>query len=486
MVHSKNVIIRQLSNIKKQMKPWSKVFAQTAQEFSLTTLPVISGIIPPELKGTVYCNGPGRFSRGQEKIGHWFDGDGAILAVHCNNQKAEATYQFVKTEGYLKEEKKDSYIYANYGMKAKGLFLNNLFKSVKNSANTSVLPLENKLLALWEGGNPYALTLDKLETKGEDNLGFLKNNQPFSAHPKIDPDTGNIFNFGVSISNNAILHLYQIDHKGKLIKQQDFKLQGFPLIHDFVLAGDYLIFFISPVRINLISVVSGINSYSDALEWKPELGTEILVFNKNDLSLVSRGETEAWFQWHYTNGYVEKDGTVIIELVRFEDFSINQFLQEVPTGKTETKAKGTLWQMRIDPQNAKMLEMNQLLDRGCEFPVIAPHKVGQQWRYTFLSVHRENIDISQEIFGTIGVFDHKSNTLSTVDWEENLYPNEPIFIPKPNQLEQGWILTLIYNANNDKSEVLIFDSNYLSAEPLCRLELPSTIPPGFHGKWKST
>ncbi|MGK7938467.1 MAG: carotenoid oxygenase family protein, partial [Xenococcaceae cyanobacterium] len=35
------------------------------------------------------------------------------------------------------------------------------------------------------------------------------------------------------------------------------------------------------------------------------------------------------------------------------------------------------------------------------------------------------------------------------------------------------------------SEVRIYGSDRLEDEPLCRLGLPSVIPPGFHGTWKS-
>jgi all-trans-8'-apo-beta-carotenal 15,15'-oxygenase len=460
------------------MKTWSKAFAQTAEEFSLTTLPVISGKIPAELRGSLYRNGPARFTRGQEKIGHWFDGDGAILGVHFTGENVQGIYRYVQTKGYVKEEKAAQFLFANYGRKA-------LFKPVKNAANTSVLALDNKLLALWEGGHPYTVNLDNLETKGEDNLGFLKGNQPFSAHPKIDPQTGNIYNFGVTVSNNGILHIYQCNSQGKLLKQNTHKLSGFPLIHDFVLAGDYLIFFVSPVRINVLTVLAGMKSYSDSMTWKPELGTQILVFNKHDLSLISRGETEAWFQWHYSNGYQLKDGSVIIELVRFEDFTTNKNLQGIGHGKIETPAEGKLYQIRLKPENSQVLEINKILDQGCEFPVVSPSLVGKKWRYTFLSLYRKNADYSQEILGEIGVYDHETNSLSRVNWSENLYPTEPIFVSKPNQIEEGWVITVVYDGNLNHSEIWIFDSQNLSESPLCRLQLPSVIPPGFHGTWKS-
>jgi carotenoid cleavage dioxygenase-like enzyme len=42
----------------------------------------------------------------------------------------------------------------------------------------------------------------------------------------------------------------------------------------------------------------------------------------------------------------------------------------------------------------------------------------------------------------------------------------------------------VYDGNSDTSEVMVFDSNALDDEPVCRLGLPNVIPHSFHGKWK--
>lgn len=140
-------------------KAWSKAVAQPAKEFALTPLPVLEGKIPEGLKGSLYRNGPGRLERGGQRVGHWFDGDGAILAVHFTNKGASAVYRYVQTEGYQQETAAGAFVYPNYGMTAPGFFWNNWGKDVKNAANTSVLALPDKLLALlWEGGKPHALT----------------------------------------------------------------------------------------------------------------------------------------------------------------------------------------------------------------------------------------------------------------------------------------------------------------------------------------
>ncbi|MGB7440634.1 MAG: carotenoid oxygenase family protein [Coleofasciculaceae cyanobacterium] len=466
-------------------RTWAKAIAQPAKEFPSTTLPIISGKIPEGLRGSLYRNGPGRLERGGVPVGHWFDGDGAILAVHFTIAGATALYRYVQTSGYLAESAAGKFLYPNYGMTAPGPVWENWRKPVKNAANTSVLALSDKLLALWEGGNPYALDLQTLETKGTDNLNQLLPKEPFSAHPKCDPKTGEIFNFGVVAGLNSTLKLYKSDKTGKIIKQGSVQLDGLPLIHDFVMAGQYLVFFVPPVRVNLLKAGLGLSSFSEAMEWHPEKATQVLIFDRETLSLVSRSETEAWFQWHFANGYLDRDGSIVVDFVRYRDFQTNQYLKEVATGQTQTKAKGKLWRSHLHPQTGKLTKLQELLDKGCDFPVVPQQMVGQASPYTYLSLHRDDVDISQEVFGTIGRFEHQTDTLLMADLGENCYPSEPIYVQDLSNPLQGWVITVVYDGNTDRSEVVIFDSEGLDQEPVCRLALPSVIPFGFHGTWKS-
>ncbi|HEY9691693.1 MAG TPA: carotenoid oxygenase family protein [Oculatellaceae cyanobacterium] len=463
---------------------WANAIAQPAQEFAPTPLKVISGEIPAGLRGSLYRNGPARLERGGRKVGHWFDGDGAILGVHFSDHGATGVYRFVQTSGYQEETAAGKYLYGNYGMTAPGAIWHQWLRPVKHSANTSVLGLPDKLLALWEGDNPYALDLETLETRGLDNLGGLDQGLAYSAHPKIDPNTGEIFNFGVSVKKDVLLNLYKSDRTGKIIKKSAFKLDGFSILHDFVLAGQYLVFFVPPLRINILPLILGLSSYSDAAKWKPQLGTQVLVFDKNTLTLVSRGETDPWFQWHFGNGYVDSSGSIILDIARYEDFQTNQFLKEVATGKTTTTAKGTLWQVNLNPQTGKVTKMQEVLDRGCDFPVVSPREVGQANRYTYLSVHRQNVDISKEVLSAIARFDSKTDTLCEAQIGENCYASEPIYAIDAYNPDQGWILTVVYDGNIHKSEVWIMNSDRLNESPVCKLQLPSVIPLGFHGTWK--
>ncbi|MBF2018393.1 MAG: carotenoid oxygenase family protein [Rivularia sp. T60_A2020_040] len=462
---------------KSAKKAWAKALEKPATEFPLTPLSIIEGEIPASLNGTLYRNGPGRLQRGGISVGHWFDGDGAILAVHLTGNNPSAVYRYAQTEEFKQEANAGKLLYGNYGMTAPGAIWNQWLKPIKNAANTSVLALPDKLLALWEGGNPHALDLDNLNTFEKDDLAGLDNGLAYSAHPKVDSQTGEIFNFGISPGLNATLNIYKSDATGKIIKKAAHQLNGVPLVHDFVLAGQYLIFFIPPVRLNLLMPAIGFSCYSDALEWQPSKGTQILIIDRDTLNIISRGETESWFQWHFSNGYVDNSGAVIVDIASYQDFQTNQYLKEVATGKTHTTAKSTLTRVNLNPQTGKVNNIERLFDRHCEFPIVPQQNVGKYSRYTYLSTAKEGTDISQEILNSIACFDHQTDTLIEANFGDNLYPSEPIYA-------QGWILTVVYNGNSDSSEVWIFDADNLDKQPVCKLNLPMVIPPGFHGTWK--
>lgn len=467
-----------------QGKAWAKAIAQPPVEFGPAPLPTISGTVPTGLRGSLYRNGPARLERGTQRVGHWFDGDGAILGVHFTDAGATGVYRYVQTAEYQAEQKADKLVFGGYGMQPPGPIWERFSKSTKNAANTSVVALPDKLLALWEGGQPHALDLETLTTFGLDHLGQLEDSQSYSAHPKR-AQTGEIYNFGVGYGKNAVLHVYRSDRTGQIQQKAAIALDGLPMIHDFVLAGPYLVFFISPVRLNPLPLLTKLKSFSDSLSWQPELGTQVLVIDRFTLEVVSRGEAEPWYQWHFGNGYLDTHGSVVVDLVRYEDFQTNKYLKEVATGRTQTPAQRTLWQIHLDPQSGQISVINQVCDRPCEFPSVAPHEVGQASRYTYLAVHRPGADISQELFGALARFDYQTGTLTEANLGENCYPMEPIYAADVQNPEQGWILTVVFDGNRNGSEVWVFDADHLDTEPVCRLALPSVVPFGFHGTWRS-
>lgn len=463
---------------------WNQAIAHPAQEFARQPLPILAGTLPPEFQGSLYRNGPARLTRNGRRVGHWFDGDGAVLAVQFAHGQATATYRYVRSAGYVEEEAADQFLYNGYGSLAPGTLWQRLNTQLKNAANTSVLALPDGVLALWEGGWPHRLDPDTLDTLGIDDLGQLGANEPYSAHPKRHPRTGDIFNFGLVAGANATLNLYRSNPQGRIVQKAALPLNGIPLIHDFVLADRYLVFCVPPVRLNALPAVLGLKSFSDALMWQPRRGSQLVVVDADSLELVSWGEADPWFQWHFGKGYGDAHGDVVVEMVRYPDFATNQYLREVAQGAVRTPAVGQLWRLRIDPHQGHIREQVCLIPQGCEFPVVG---WGEDMAAapTYLSIHRPGCgDADGELFGAIARFDPRRDCLTLADAGPGRYPSEPVVVDHPQDPRQGWVVTVVYDGHQHQSEVWIYDRDRLEDAPLCRLGLPAVIPPSFHGTWQ--
>ena len=52
--------------------------------------------------------------------------------------------------------------------------------------------------------------------------------------------------------------------------------------------------------------------------------------------------------------------------------------------------------------------------------------------------------------------------------------------------DDGWLLSLCYDATKCRSELVILGAQQIEAGPIATLPLQSTIPPGLHGTWDDT
>ncbi|MEM9808658.1 MAG: carotenoid oxygenase family protein, partial [Cyanobacteria bacterium P01_D01_bin.56] len=76
--------------------------------------------------------------------------------------------------------------------------------------------------------------------------------------------------------------------------------------------------------------------------------------------------------------------------------------------------------------------------------------------------------------------------LMVSDLPDGYYPVEAIYAVDAENEHQGWILTVIYNSPEHRSEVWVWNCDRIDDAPVCRLGLPEVIPLSFHGTWKPT
>ncbi|MCB1285745.1 MAG: carotenoid oxygenase family protein, partial [Microthrixaceae bacterium] len=62
---------------------------------------------------------------------------------------------------------------------------------------------------------------------------------------------------------------------------------------------------------------------------------------------------------------------------------------------------------------------------------------------------------------------------------------EWVMVPRHESADEddGWLMSLVYDAGVDRSELVVLSASDPTAGPVARVLLPNRVPHGFHGNW---
>ena len=449
-----------------QHLPWCGIFRDLPREHGFEPLRV-EGRIPAGLEGALYRCGPSRFSIGGEPYRHWFDADGAVTAVRVGDGKAEGAVRTVATRWLRKERQANRQLYRSYAQLGKGW--RRWLTLPKNPANISVLPWNGDVLALWEAGLPIALDPRTLETRGETNLGG-RIGPTFSAHPHRAQ--GTLFNFGVHYGPRFSIDLYAFDRDVRRIGS--VPLPRPTIVHDFIATERHLVFFCAPVRLRLARLLAGIGSFDENLVWEPEHGTEIVIVPLASPGQPVRFTVPAFFQWHFVNAWDDKDGTIVVDFIPYDDFETNNWFGRAPYDPPTAPPASRYSRARLDPRTKRM-EVEVLRHSSFEFPAIHPDAAtkphARAWLLSF-----------DTLPPALGRFDSSTGEWRPVPLGPHTVPSEPVVVSREGHAD-GWVLSLVYDGDRDASYVAVVDGARPEDGAVARLWFDHFIPFPFHGAW---
>lgn len=465
------------------LKDWQGGYESLTQEYEYW-IDDIEGEIPPELAGTLFRNGAGLLDINGERLHHPFDGDGMISRITFINGRAHFRNRFVQTPGYLAEQKAGKILYRGvFGTQKSGGWLANIFDfKLKNIANTNVIYWGKKLLALWEAAEPYLLNPQTLETLGNEYFnGVLSKGEAFSAHPRIDPN-GTLVNFAIKPGLSTTITIFELNKNGEITSKKNHNVPGFCFIHDFVITENYCIFFQNPVNFNPIPFALGICGAAECIKIQKNQPTKIIIIpRKTQTENVKVLETKAGFIFHHVNAF-ELENEIIVDSICYESLTEVEPNSDYRKTDFEKNSPPQLWRFNLNLSNNKV--QNQLIDpRPTEFPTIHPNYMGKSYRYLYsAAAHQSTVNAPlQAIFKV----DLESGTKQLWSAAPRGFVGEPIFVPRPNsqQEDDGWIIFVVYNAENHRSEIVILDGQNLEKGRIAKLHLKHHIPYGLHGSF---
>ena len=148
----------------------------------------------------------------------------------------------------------------------------------------------------------------------------------------------------------------------------------------------------------------------------------------------------------------------------------------------------SLWRWTLDLRTGRAHEQ-QLDDAGIEFPRVDERLVGRRQRYGWAvsTVERAAKDRERITFDGASLYrrDFDTGEVLRHEFGPGRAAGEAVFVPSgPDAAEDdGHLLTLVYDATTDRSELVVLPAQDVTADPVAVVHLPQRVPFGFHGNW---
>ncbi|MGK7924435.1 MAG: carotenoid oxygenase family protein [Spirulina sp.] len=483
-----NLVVPTSSQKSYNREEWIKGYNSQPNEYTYW-LDDIEGEIPANLQGTLFRNGPGLMDVGGSPLAHPFDGDGMVFAFSFfPNGKVHFQNRFVRTEGYVAEQKAGKILYRSaFATQKPGGWLANCFDTnFKNVANTNVLFWAEKLWALWEASQPHRLDPATLETLGCDRFleSILQPGQPLTAHPTIikgDDGEETLVTYSIKTGLSSKIEIFEFDRRGKLLKQHSHILPGFAFLHDMAVTPNTCIFFQNPVTIDGLSMRLGFKGAGQCIKFHPHRPTQVILISRHDDFTMEVLETDPGFVFHYANAW-EEDGQIWVDAVRYSSFPQLDSDREFGQVDPSQYPRGQMYRFHID-RASKTVRAHLLDDRGCEFPHLHRDRCGRSYRYLYLAASHaidENAPL-QAIMKT----DWQTGERQLWSVAPTGFVGEPVFVPAPDgeAEDDGWLLVMVYDGAKHRSQLVILDARDLHRGAIAKLNLTHHIPYDLHGMW---
>jgi len=111
---------------------------------------------------------------------------------------------------------------------------------------------------------------------------------------------------------------------------------------------------------------------------------------------------------------------------------------------------------------------------------------GLQHRYIFCAVGHSETGIGP--MAGISKIDMHSSTNTVLDFwvpTSTEFSCQPVFVPREGSVEEddGYLLSVLFDGEAQRSEVVVLDARDVSQGPICRIPLKTPLPHGFRGCW---
>lgn len=435
----------------------------------------VTGEIPRELRGALFRIGPNPQFEPRDPNHHWFGGDGMVHGFYVADGKVSYRNRYARTPKWELEHEHGRSLFGTFGnpMTTDPLAMGN----EGGVANTNIVWHAGRLMALEEGHQPFEMDRDTLESRGyvRDYRGRV------TAHPKIDPATGEMVWFAYGVGDmplSAGMSYGVTDAAGKVVRRDDFQAPFACMVHDFMVTANHVLFPILPLTASLERAMSGRPPFA----WEPEKGSHVGVMRRDgDVGSIRWFNTEACYVFHPLNAWEEGD-LLYADVMRYDAAPLFPMADGSPGQKSA--ARLVRWTFDLSGASDAIREQ-PLDDLDGEFPRVDPRVETLRHRHGWYAADPTNAKTVK--LGALAHLDLATGARQVYALPAGDLTSEPVFTPRSAEASEGdgWITAVVWRAAENRSDLLVFEAQDIARGPIATARMPRRVPFGFHGNWVS-
>jgi carotenoid cleavage dioxygenase-like enzyme len=457
----------------------------------------VQGQIPKDMNGTFFRVGADWLYPPRFKDDAILNADGYISAFRFQNGIVHYKGRYVRTKRLEADRAAHRQLYGYYRNPYSDdpSIKDPDHPNLRTVSNTSPIVHAGKLFTLKEDGLPHHIDPVTLETHGAWDFDGAWKSQTFTAHPKIDPVSGEMVAFGYEATGLATddLFIYTIDNTGKVARETRVKVPYVSIIHDMALTQKH-------VLIPFGGYVTGLDRLkAGKIHWGWDQTKPSYI---GVLARDGDGKDIRWFKgpercmMHTFNAHTV--GSKIILYAPFWESNFFPFFPPVDGSPwNPAKAKAFVRKITLDLKSKKDTWTEEVL---WPFPVNDLGRVDTRFmsleqRYGFTGYTDPDKPFDQARAGNLqgritncyGRFDFTTGKLNTYFAGNTHSLQECCFVPRAGSKEEGdgYLIGCASNYAESRSELIIADARNLEAGDIARVILPFRSTAQVHGLWAS-
>ncbi|MGB3621795.1 MAG: carotenoid oxygenase family protein [Ketobacter sp.] len=432
-------------------------YAPVDVETTSTSLKV-QGQIPEQLNGVFTRIGPNPISVPNPATHHWFIGEGMVHGLRLENGKAVwYRNRWIGTNNTNRQLNRPLAPGKRHG--------------INDTVNTNIIRHGGSNWAMVEAGALPVELDDELETL-QHSLFNSNAVGCFSAHPHLDPLTGELHAICYDAKQPFRIFYHVIDQQGQLSRRVSIPVKHGPMVHDCAITTSQTILLDLPVTFSMRSLIKGARfPYQWNKRHRARVGLLPRLGNRQDVRWF---HLDPCYVFHTCNAFDANDGSVVVDVVVHQRMFDNSI--QGPEPQQVTLERWTL------PPDGDQVQRKVISSLSQEFPRFDERLATRAYRYIYtVGVELSKQDSPQPLYR----HDVESGARIHHDFGPQKISGEVIFIPRSDQgrEDDGWLLSYVYDLANNSSEVVILNADDLDGEPQAIIKLPVRVPLGFHGNW---